>query len=88
MAERPDLKVVGEIAPPGYKDPARMLRRIADEIDAGEHGDIDTIVVATFGSNGVNTFGGGRDSDMFHCTYLFGAAQTRMLNIPFGGEDG
>ena len=87
MTMKPDLKVVGEIAPPSYKDPVKMLRNLADDIEAGKYGDLTTIVVATWGDNGVDTFGGGMDSDLFHCTYLFGVAHTRMLNIPLGGED-
>lgn len=83
---KPELKVVGEIAPPSYKDPAKMLRNIADNIEAGDYGDVTTIVVATWGDNGVDTFGGGKDSDMFHCSYLFGVAQTRLQNIPLEGE--
>ena len=82
----PLLKVVGEINPPAYKDPVKMLRRIADQIEAGDYGAVETVVVATWGDEGVDTFGGGKDSDLFHCTYLFGVAHTRMLNLPLGGE--
>lgn len=80
------LRVVGEINPPDYKNPVKMLRNIADQIEAGKYGNVDTIVVATFGDVGVDTFGGGKDSSLFHCAYLFGVAQTRLLNLPFGGE--
>ena len=79
------MKVIGEIKPPEYKDPVKMLRNIADNIEKGEYGDVNTIVVAAWGDEGLETFGGGRDSDMFHCTYLFGAAQARLLNLPFEG---
>ena len=83
---KPDLKVVGEIAPPDYKDPVKMLRNIADQIEKGEHSGLTTIVVALWGDDGVITFGGGKDSDMFHCSYLFGVAQARLQNIPLEGE--
>ena len=83
---KPELKVVGEITPPGYKDPVKMLRNLADNIENGEYGDITTIVVATWGDEGVTLFSGGKDSDMFHATYLFGVAHTRMLNLPLGGD--
>lgn len=83
---KPDLKVVGDITPPDYKDPVKMLRNLADNIEAGNYGDVTTIVVATWGDGGIETFGGGKDSDLFHATYLFGVAHTRMLNIPLGGE--
>jgi hypothetical protein len=84
---KPNLKVVGEITPPDYKDPVKMLRNIADNIEKGDHGDINTLVVALWGDEEIRTFGGGKDSDMFHCTYLFGAAHTRLLNIPWGEVD-
>lgn len=86
MTQPPKLKLVGEIKPPGYKDPVKMLRNIADMIENGDYGEVETIVVATFGDVGVDTFGGGKDSSLFHCAYLFGVAQTRLLNLPFGGE--
>lgn len=84
--DKPALRVVGEINPPDYKNPVKMLRNIADQIEDGKYGDVNTIVVATFGDVGVDTFGGGKDSSLFHCAYLFGVAQTRLLNLPFGGE--
>ena len=83
---KPELKVVGEIKPPGYKDPVQMLRNIADDIESGEFTGVTTIVVALWGDDGVKTFGGGKDSDMFHCSYLFGVAQARLQNIPLEGE--
>lgn len=77
------LKVVGEIKPPDYRDPVKMLRNIADSIEEGKYGNVETIVVATFGDNGVDTFGGGKDSGVYACTYLFGCAQARLLRLPF-----
>ena len=32
---KPDLKVVGEIKPPDYRDPVKMLRNLADDIEGG-----------------------------------------------------
>jgi hypothetical protein len=56
------MVVVGEIKPPAYRDPVQMLRNLADDIEAGKYGDVETIVIATAGSAGYDTFGGGRDS--------------------------
>lgn len=84
--QKPDLKVVGEITPPDYKDPVKMLRNLADNIENGDYGDIETVAVATWGDTGICMFGGGRNSDMYHTTYLFGVAHTRMLNLPLGGD--
>ena len=86
MTDRPTLTIVGEINPPDYKDPVKMLRNIADNIENGDYGAVDTLVVATFGDVGVDTFGGGKDSSIFHCAYLFGVAQNRLLKLPFGDE--
>lgn len=80
-----ELKVVGKIEPPAYKDPATMLRNIAEDIDEGKHGDVETIVVAIASDTGHFTFGGGRESDMHAAAFLFGAAHVRLLNIPWGG---
>lgn len=82
---KPDLKVVGEITPPDYKDPVKMLRNIADGIEAGDYGDIDTIVVVTCGSGGYNTFGGGKDSGLHACAFLLATGHARLVNIPWGG---
>ena len=75
------LKAV-DIAPPDYKIPVKMLRNLADEIEAGTYGEIDTLAVATFGSGGLEMFGGGKDSTMASCAFVFGAAQLRLLRIP------
>lgn len=80
------MKVVGEIKPPAYKDPATMLRNLADDIEAGKYGDIETIVVATAGSTGYDTFGGGQDSGMHACAFLFAASAQRLHSIPWGGK--
>lgn len=83
--EKPDLKVVGEIAPPDYKDPVKMLRNIADNIENGDYGAINTVVVATFGDAGLETFGGGKESDLYACTYVFGSAAARFHMMPWVG---
>jgi hypothetical protein len=84
-------KVVGlhgdpvDISPPPYKDPATMLRNIADDIEAGKYGCVETIVVALMAEDGYETFGGGKNSDLMACAYLFQACATRLHNIPWGG---
>lgn len=82
----PDLKVVGEIRPPEYKDPVLLLRNLADDIEAGDFGDVETIVVALSCEDGVDTFGGGRISNMAQCAFLFAAAAARFHRIPWGDE--
>jgi hypothetical protein len=59
-----------------------MLRNIADEIEAGEYGDVETIVVGLRGET-YETFGGGKLASLQDCGFLFGACATRLMNIPF-----
>lgn len=72
-----------DIAPPPYKDPATMLRLIADEIEAGDHSPISTIVVCFLHEDGISaTFGGGKNSEFAHIAFALGTAHTKMLNGP------
>lgn len=80
------MKVVGEIKPPDYKNPATMLRNIADDIESGKYGEINTIVVATGAEDGFAMFSGGRDSDLAHSAYLFGTALHRLYALPWGNQ--
>ena len=79
----PDLKIVGEIKPPDYKDPATMLRNIANDIEAGVYGEVDTIVVGLVSKEGYETFGGGRKSSMEDCAFVFASAAARLHAIPW-----
>lgn len=74
----PHLKVVGEIKPPEYKDPVKMLRNLADEIEAGDYGTVHTIAIATFGDAGLDVFGGGDDSIGTTVAMVFQAASIKM----------
>ena len=78
--KKPDLRLV-DIEPPVYKDPANLLRNIADAIEAGEYGELDTIGLVTWGSEGLSIHGGGKDSDLPHAITVFGAAHKRLLDI-------
>lgn len=77
------MKVVGEIKPPAYKDPVQMLRNIADQIEAGEFGEVETLVVATAGTSGYDIFGGGKQSGHTCCAYLLAAAHHRLVSLPW-----
>ena len=86
MDEVPNLKVVGSIAPPGYKDPVRMLRNLADDIESGEHGEVNTIAIATFGDAGLGLFGGGADSVGPTIAMVFQAASMKMCQALIDAE--
>ena len=75
---KPDLKVVGEIKPPDYRDPVKMLRNLADSIENEEYGAVHTIAIATFGDDGLNVFGGGDDSVGPTVAMVFNAASMKM----------
>ena len=60
---KPELKVVGEINPPDYRDAVKMLRNLADDIEAGEFGEVNSIALVRFGDDGLHVHAGGRDSD-------------------------
>lgn len=82
MSEDPThLKVVGEIKPPNYKDPAKMLRAIAECIEKGDYGSVSTIVVAIHGEDGIYTFGGGMDSDLKSCAFVFSSSALRLHQL-------
>lgn len=59
---------------PDYRTPAKMLRSLAEEIEAGRYGDISTVVVALSTDRSVAIFGGGKNSDLYTCSHLFGHA--------------
>lgn len=85
---KPDLKVVGEIKPPEYKDPAKMLRNLATSIEDGKYGEVHTIAIATFGDAGLELFGGGDDSVGPTVAMVFQAASMKMCQalVDFEGE--
>lgn len=83
---KPDLKVVGEIKPPDYRDPVKMLRNMADSIENGDYGTVHTIAIATFGDAGLEVFGGGDDSVGPTVAMVFQAASMKMCQSLLGFE--
>lgn len=71
-------KIIGEIKPPDYKDPVKMLRNLADSIEEGEYGVVHTIAIATFGDDGLQVFGGGDDSTGTTVAAVFNAASMKL----------
>jgi len=77
------LRVV-DIKPPKFKDPVWLLRNLADAIESGEHGNIDTIAISMLrevssDENPLLLFGGGRNNTIIHAAYAFGAAHQQLL---------
>lgn len=75
---KPDLKVVGEISPPDYRDAVKMLRNLADDIEAGEFGAVNSLVLVRFGDNGLQVHVGGRDSDFGTAMLLLTAGVNKL----------
>ena len=71
------MTVIGEIAPPDYKDVVKGLRNLAEDIEAGLYGPVETLVVALSG-NTYETFGMGARSDIAACAYLFASSAQRL----------
>lgn len=81
-----------DIKPPAYKDPVSMLRGLIETIEAGEHGDINTIAIAMLVEGAedgepVAVFSGGRNSDLAYSVLAFASAQARLLGIATGAAE-
>lgn len=64
---------------PDYRKPVKMLRNLADEIEAGAFGEITSLGVVTFGST-MEVFGAGVDSGPTTVALLFHAAALRFAS--------
>lgn len=76
MTDKPDLRVV-EIDPAEYRQPVQMLRNLADDIEAGEHGEVSTIAIVLFGDR-LDVFCGGPDSSGPVCALMLQAGALRF----------
>ena len=72
--------VIAEIKPASYRDPVKMLRNLADDIEAGKFEEVTSIGVVTFGDVGLEIFGGGIDSAPPVIGMLFHAAANKVSN--------
>jgi hypothetical protein len=72
----PDLKVV-TLQESNYRDPVATLRRIADDIEAGEYGPVGCAAVALLG-NSMEVFGMGPDSEAPSVALLLHAGFMRL----------
>ena len=60
-----------------YRDPAATLRKIADEIESGDYGEVGCIGVALLGDT-MEVFGAGQDSEAPSVALLLHAAFMRL----------
>jgi hypothetical protein len=72
---------------PNLRDIALMARKFADSVDAGEFGELETVLVMIEGSDGIQTLGWG-DSISFRETIgSLEIAKAHLLGIMLDGED-
>jgi hypothetical protein len=73
---KPDLKVV-TLQESNFRDPVATLRKIADNIEAGEYGDVGTVALVLLGDT-MEVFGLGRDSEATSVSLLLNAGLLRL----------
>lgn len=78
---KPDLKVVGSIAPPEYKTTAKALANILEDLEAGVYGEISSAVLVMRNADGMDTFGFGPNSGIEDIVFLLASAQNSLLRI-------
>lgn len=69
LASKPDLKVV-TLHATNFRDVAGTLRQLADDIEAGRYGDVESCGVVIHG-DGLNMFGAGPNSEAPTIALLF-----------------
>jgi len=80
------VKVI-QFPTPDYRDPVKALRNLADQIEAGDFGEVTSCAVATFGDS-LEVFGSGIDSDGPTIALMFQAAAHRFAReLEATGQD-
>jgi len=80
-----------DIKPPPWKDPVAMLRGLIGEIEAGNYGDVRTIVIAmrcdaTQNNAPLEVFSGGPETDISQVHFTFSAAQALLFQSYMEGQ--
>lgn len=73
------LAEVHTLYPTNFRDPAAKLRAIADDIEAGKHGEVTQIAVVLLGET-CEVFGAGPDADGSTIATLLQAGAQRMIS--------
>jgi hypothetical protein len=82
-----NMKVV-EFAREGWRDPVKTLRKIADQLEAGELPPCDVGVVSMIGSGGqVGVFGFGPKGDDLQCIAAMRLGEQRLIDTMLSTED-
>jgi hypothetical protein len=73
----PVLRSVPSICASNFRDPVATLRRIADEIEAGEYGGVGSAAIVILGDT-MEVFGMGEDSEPASVALLLHAGFLRL----------
>ena len=73
------LAEVTAIYETNFRQPAATLRVIADEIEAGKHGEVTQVAIVLLGDT-CEVFGAGPDADGSTIATLLQAGASRMIN--------
>lgn len=72
----------------GWRDAVRTLRKVADQIEAGELPPCDVGVLALVGEQGqVDVFGFGKRGDDLQCIGAMRLAEQRLIDTMLSTED-
>lgn len=78
MADIAPLQLV-TLYPHNFREVAKTLRHIADDVDAGNHGDVQTLAMVMLGDRGVQTFGIGPASSSGDVVIAFQAGSAFVV---------
>lgn len=70
-----------------WRDAARTLRLIADQLDSGELPECEVGVLSMIGSGRTNVFGFGRKADDLQCIAAMRLAERKLIDAMTCSED-
>lgn len=82
------MKVV-ELQRESWRDAAKTLRKIADDLDAGEHPECSVGTLTMIGPNGeVTVFGLGPKCDDLQCLGAMRLGEQKLIDVLLDGGEG
>ncbi|TFW42270.1 hypothetical protein E4T65_17225 [Pseudomonas fluorescens] len=82
------MKIV-ELKREGWRDAAKTLRKIADDLDAGEHPECTVGAVTLIGANGeVTVFGLGPKCDDLQCLGAMRLGEQKLIDVLLDSSEG
>lgn len=82
------MKIV-ELKHEGWRDAAKTLRKIADDLDAGEHPECTVGALTLIGTKGeVTVFGLGPKCDALQCLGAMRLGEQKLIDVLLDGGEG